>query len=588
MGLSGIHMNNKLIGLGFLIALSGCQNDQSADVSPSSLSTNTSCERECLEAHIENYLQALAAQNISLISVTDDLVFSENNQLLELGDGSWQTMTGTGSYRHYFADPQTNQVAVISTMRENGEGIIYDLRLKLEGDQISEIESMVIRTPSGAALYEELGTPPENFLQSIPEEQRNTREELLAIPYQYLKGMENNIPNRGYPFFDIDCNRIEHALKTTNSEPINVGHTTSTVFSTMTCEEQFNTGGLGFVTRIRDERYNETMVVDEERQSIFGFVFLDHNGTIRSITKGDGVAYTIPAYFSTPRSLMVGEAWRVRDHKLLEIEMTLTEALYGMRPQFGLNEANSDWLISNNVNTSDIRIDSDCDQRCLNTVTNSFVNALITHDYSNLPLSPNVIYHENGQKLAIGDGLWGTATERNDYQIFLSNPESGETGFFGSITETDISSLLSARLQISEGLIQNIDVTVMRHEFTGERGGNLSLFEPQLDSMYNPENFEEIEHTLNQPGNSSLVSLISQANAAVSDSRSNAILVADAANGLVLQLSINDVTNASSEQRDPLLSGSFSVLTTTLYKFSGDELILTKSVSRPMPYKMPL
>jgi len=582
-------MNIKLLVLVFLVTVSGCQDEPAADAlqadTPAKIS---SCERECLENYMENYLQALAAQDLSRINVTDDLIFSENNQILELGDGSWQTMTGSGSYRHYFTDPQTSQVAVICTMRENGQGVIYDLRLRLEGDEISEIESMVIRTPGGAALYEELGAPPPNFQQIIPEDQRNTREELLSIPYKYLKGMENNDPNGDYSFFDRDCNRYEHALKTTNSEPQNVGHTDSTTFSTMTCEAQFSGGGLAFVTRIRDERYNTSMVVDEERQAVFGFVFLDHDGTVRSTTRADGTEYVIPSYFSTPRTLKVGEAWRVRDTKLFEIEMTLTEAPYGTRPQFGLTETSNNWLVSNNVNVNNVSIDSDCDQQCLNAVTDSFINALVSHDYGNLPLSPSVHYQENGQTLALGDGLWGSATELNDYQVFLSNPESGEAGFFGIITETDIPGLLSLRLQIRDGLIKDINVTIMRYEFTGERGGTLSLFDPQLDSMFNPENFIEMEAVLNHGGNSSLNDLISLTNSYTANSRDSVILVADAANGLVLQQSISDITNASSQQRDPRSSGSYSVLTSTLYKFNGKELTLIKSVSRPMPYKMKL
>jgi len=579
----------KLIGLGMMVALIGCHDVKAAEAVPANAPANVvSCGRECLEHTIENYLQALAAQDLSRIRVTDDVVFSENNQVLELGDGSWQTMTGTGTYRHYFADPQAGQVAVISTMRENGQGVIYDLRLRLRGDRIAEIESMVIRTPAGAAQYEKLGAPPPNFRDIIPAAQRNTREEMLAIPYQYLKGMENNDPNGDYSFFDKDCNRYEHAVKTTNSEPKHVGHTTNTTFSTMTCEAQFSNGGLAFVTRIRDERYNTNMVVDEEKQAIFGFVFLDHNGTVRKITRADGTSYVMPSYFSTPRGLNVGEAWRVRNKKLFEIEMTLTEVPYGMRPQFHLNDTDNDWLVSRNVNSGDIHVASNCDRRCLQSVTDNFLKALVAHDYSKLPLSPEVQYRENGQDLALGDGLWGTATGINDYRVYINNPETGEAGFFGTITETDIPGLLSARLQIRDGLIEDINVTVMRHEYSGERGGTVSLFYPQLDSMFDPGKFTAMEPALSQPGKARFDDLVQQVASLISNSRDSVTLAADAANGLVLQQSISDITNASSQQRDGHSSGSYSVLTSTLYKFNGSKLLLMKSVSRPVPYRMPL
>lgn len=575
-------MKIKICAFSLVLALTACQEK----------SATNQCDRECLESTIENYLQALVAQDVSRIKVADDVVFSENNQILELGDGSWKTFTGSGSYRHYFADPQTQQVAVISTMRENGKGVIYDLRLRLQGDAISEIESMVIRSPGSAEQYEKLGSPPPNFVDIIPEDQRNSREELLAIPRKYLKGMENNDPNGDYSFFDDECNRYEHAVKTTNSEPKHVGHTESTTFSTMTCKAQFSGGGLAFVTRIRDERYNTHMVVDEEKQAVFGFVFLDHNGTVHEITRADGQSYKIPSYFSTPRGLMVGEAWRVRDNKLFEIEMTLTEIPYGERPNFGLdagnlNEGNNEWLQSKNINPNNYRIADDCDQACLNQVISDFLSALVVHDYSKLPLSTNVRYRENGQDLAVGDGLWGTATELSDYQVYLSNPEAGEAGLFGAITEYDVPSLLSARLKIKGGLIEDINVTVMRHEYTGSRGGTLSLFYPQIDGMFNPEAFAALDAELSRAGNSSLDNMIAQINS-TNANRDSVVLVADAERGLVLEQSVRDIVNASTDQTDKFLSGGYSVLTSTLYKFSGNELILKKSVSKPIPYKMPL
>jgi hypothetical protein len=536
------------------------------------------CLRECLESTIENYLQALAAQDVSRIEVTDDVVFSENNQIMELGDGSWQTFTGSGSYRHYFADPQTQQVAVISTMRENGQGVIYDLRLKLEDGLIAEIESMVIRTPGGAATYEELGDPPPNFRDIIPVEERNTREELLALPYKYLNGMENNDPNGDYSFFAADCNRYEHAVKTTNDVEKAIGHTESTTFSTMTCEDQFSGGGLAFVTRIRDERYDSRMVVDEEKQAIFGFVVLDHNGTVP----------IDPPYFHTPRGLKVGEGWRVRDNELFEIEMTLIEVPYGERPNFGLEGEDDSWLESTNLNPNNLRVPEDCNRSCMNDLTRDFLDALVSHDYSQLPLSPTVQYRENGQALAVGDGLWGTMTELNDYQLFLANPQAGDAAFFGTVTETDVPGLLSASLKVTDGLIEDINVTVMRQEFNTARGGTLSLFYPQIRGMFNPDRFTSMEPQLGSTGFSREQAIREYIDSVSLNNRDTRILAIDSANGLALVQSIRDVPNSSDEQTDESTSGSYSVMTSSLYKFSSSEILLTKSVSRPMPYRMPL
>ncbi|MCP5144618.1 MAG: hypothetical protein H6978_07310 [Gammaproteobacteria bacterium] len=578
-------MHFRLLLAATAVAMASCQNDVAPP--PSSIESvvaDAACDRACLESVIENYLQALAAHDPSRIELTDDVIFSEDSQRMAVGDGSWRTMTGTGSYRHYFADPQAQQVAVISTMRENGQGVIYDLRLRLRDKRIAEIESMVIRSPGGAQKYEELGGPPPNFVDIIPVAQRNTRDELLALPFKYLNGMENNDPDGDYSFFDPQCNRYEHALKTTNSEPKHVGHTESTSFSTMTCEAQFSGGGLAFVTRIRDERYHKTMVVDEEKQAIFGFVYLDHNGTVRSITRRDGTESLIPPYFSTPRSLKVGEAWRVRDHKLFEIEMTLTETPYGTRPQFGLDGEDSAWLASRNINPDGLQVPDSCDQSCLDDLTRQFLSALINHDASTLPLAPDVRYRENGVPLAVGDGLWGTATALGEYRVLLNDPEAGVAGYFGTITETNVPGLLAARISIADGLIDTIDVTVMRHEYSTARGGTLSLFYPQLEGMFEPDAFSTMEPALLQTASATIPASTRQhADAAVRDS---SILVADVARGLVLRQAITDVTNDAGAEASPV-QGSYSVVTTTLDKFSGNDVVLSRSLAKPVPYRMP-
>jgi hypothetical protein len=153
----------------------------------------------------------------------------------------------------------------------------------------------------------------------VPPEARLPRDQLIAVANRYLSGMERNNPNGDYSFFHDDCDRWEHARQTTNHDPAAYGHSTDRVFVTLSCREQFETGFLGFVTRIRDRRY---VIVDEERQSVFGFALLDHNGTIRSIPLSRGETFVVPPYFSSPRTLQVGEAWRIEDGKLRQIEMS--------------------------------------------------------------------------------------------------------------------------------------------------------------------------------------------------------------------------------------------------------------------------
>ena len=51
-----------------------------------------------------------------------------------------------------------------------------------------------------------------------------------------------------------------------------------------------------------------------------------------------------------------------------------------------------------------------CDRRCLTTVLDRYLDALVKHEVSAAPLAPNAVFTENGTRLKAGDGLWKTAT----------------------------------------------------------------------------------------------------------------------------------------------------------------------------------
>jgi len=445
----------------------------------------TGCDRHCLESFIDQYLEALAKHDPAPLPLADNVVFVENDQRLQPGDGTWRTITGLGKYRHYFADPETGQVAVITVLEENGSYILYDLRLAVANKKITEIEAMIIRAGSSAKLLEDLGKPWPEFLETIPIEQRVSRKDLITTANKYLSGMENNNPNGDYSFFDPECDRLEHGIKTTNNKPTEYGHSTDKEFVTMTCRQQFETGFLGFVTRIRDRRY---VVVDEERQTVFGLVVLDHNGTIRKINMSNNRVFVIPPYFSTPRTLQVGEAWRIRGDKLFKIEMTLNEFPYGTRPQFDRDDGA--WLKYNGSNKKIVTSGNGrCERDCLKKQVEDLLQAMLAHDPDRLPLSRRIKYTENGQQLHPGDGLWGTLTKLGDFSLILADEKHGQAGFYGNITETDVPGLLTARLKVSGKRITEIEVEVVREETVGKRGGTLSLFAPRLENQYNPAEF---------------------------------------------------------------------------------------------------
>jgi hypothetical protein len=181
-----------------------------------------------------------------------------------------------------------------------------------------------------AARVEKLGTPNHLFLEAIPEAQRMSRADLIKTANMYFSGMQQNDGKGNYPFTD-DCNRIENGMQTTNA-PLKEGQTrpdpaTASNYSAVwSCKEQFQSGLLHFVTRIRDRRY---VAVDQERGLVFSFAFFDHSaGKTRHFETPDGRA--IVAGPSQPWTWEIAEMFRVENGKLRQIEAVLQRSPYGM------------------------------------------------------------------------------------------------------------------------------------------------------------------------------------------------------------------------------------------------------------------
>lgn len=61
----------------------------------------------------------------------------------------------------------------------------------------------------------------------------------------------------------------------------------------------------------------------------------------------------------------------------------------------------------------------DCDRACMSGLITTYVDAVVAHDASKLPLTANYRYTENSQPVKFGEGLWqsvtGKTTFRHDY-----------------------------------------------------------------------------------------------------------------------------------------------------------------------------
>lgn len=294
------------------------------------------CDRACLENLVERYLDALAANEPSALPLAPDVRFTENGQRLEIGDGLWRSVKEKGRYRLVVADVEAGQVAFLGTLIEDdrdpaaGVPALAAGRLKVADGRITEIEQMTVRNAEAARLVEGLGTPRPQFSHTVPPGERLSRAELIAIADKYFSGMQRNDGKGDYPFA-ATCERIENGRLATNV-PTPAGETrpdpaTATGYSAQWgCLEQFQSGLLHFVTRIRDRRY---VAVDPERGLVFAFGFFDHSaGDTRRFTTPTGRAVT--AGPAQPWTWYIAEVFSIDNGQLDQIEAVLDRVPYGM------------------------------------------------------------------------------------------------------------------------------------------------------------------------------------------------------------------------------------------------------------------
>jgi len=106
------------------------------------------CDRACLEGVMNQYLAAVVAHDPKRLPLSEDVMYTENDQILKVGDGFWKTAAGLGNYKHYFADPEMGQVVFMGTMQEAGAALLmsgsYELSPKnFTGDLLTLVAGLL-------------------------------------------------------------------------------------------------------------------------------------------------------------------------------------------------------------------------------------------------------------------------------------------------------------------------------------------------------------------------------------------------------------------------------------------------------------
>jgi hypothetical protein len=278
------------------------------------------CDRACLSAAANNYMDALAAHDPARVNWAPSVRYTENNVAMMIGDGVWGAATARDQNPLLLADTHSGTVGWYGSVAEHGQLSYYAMRMKVEHHQVAEVEVIVDRKgdagPWGDPAHY---THDPAFSTELPAAQRSSRQTMIALVDGYFSTVQKN-DGVLHTRFDPECAREENGQVTTNG---------SFGSDAQGCEAQFKLGTFRFVDRARDRRFT---LVDEERGIVMAQASFDHGAKFEDYQTTDGKAAKNPIKSPTTISLM--ETFKIRNGKLYRIEAIFTGVPYWMSSQW--------------------------------------------------------------------------------------------------------------------------------------------------------------------------------------------------------------------------------------------------------------
>lgn len=199
---------------------SACSGDDPPEAArePATEAESSGCSRDELGALVEDYFDALAAHDATTLPLSDEVKATENGELVEPGEGLWQT-AGEARFTRSVVDTEQCGTHTQAVLEEDGVEVLAGVRLQLDDGEITESETYVSRegdyflfSPDGLAVSDDEEGPGARWDDPVPDEQRSTREELNEIADSYFE----SFGPAGYvaPMRE-DCWRWENGQRTT-------------------------------------------------------------------------------------------------------------------------------------------------------------------------------------------------------------------------------------------------------------------------------------------------------------------------------------------------------------------------------------
>ncbi|MEO6078328.1 MAG: hypothetical protein ABIQ86_00910 [Steroidobacteraceae bacterium] len=103
-----------------------------------------------------------------------------------------------------------------------------------------------------------------------------------------------------------------------------------------------------------------------------------------------------------------------------------------------------------------------CDRACLTGLITTYVDAMVAHDPSKLPIVDNAKITENSKAIKLADGLWKTATAKGQFRQDYVDLKKQVAAAHLVIIEGQAQALYSLVLHVTDGKISGIEALVQR------------------------------------------------------------------------------------------------------------------------------
>ena len=286
---------------------------------------SSDCDRACLYGFVDQYMAALVAKDPARVPWAKTVKFTENNVVLQIGDGLWGTVSGRGMEDLRAADTTNGQVVYYGVVDERGNQAFFALRLKVEDHKIVEVETIVDRKGYGPGPFGDPAAlkPVPVLLADVPAEQRKPRERMIALADGYFNTLQLN-DGKVFTQFTDDCSRRENGVWTAN-DPHPDPNSNYSVYGKISCDAGFKLGNYRWDDRLRARRFP---LVDEEKGLVTATGFIDHAGRLETYTTTDGVTHQSP--MKSPHSFCFMETFKILDGRIRHAEAVFITVPYYM------------------------------------------------------------------------------------------------------------------------------------------------------------------------------------------------------------------------------------------------------------------